>query len=340
MACSEKTTYSDAGVSIARGKDLVEQIKPCCAQTRRPEVLGDVGGFAGLFRLYPSSYQNPVLLAATDGVGTKLKIASQLNRHDTIGIDLVAMCANDILAQGGEPVLFLDYFACGELSVDVATQVVRGIAHGCQLAGCSLIGGETAELPGLLKTDDYDVAGFCVGLADEKNLCGKHRVQANDVLLGLAANGIHSNGYSLIRHIIKKNNITLDSALGEKLLRPTSIYVKPLLPMIQKGDIQALAHITGGGIPENLTRILNDGLVAKIDPQSWQRPAVFDWVREVGNVAEDELRQTFNDGIGMVVAVRPSDSSRVLAQLNTQGVQTWEIGKVLEHNGPAHVEYV
>ncbi|MGU9977850.1 MAG: phosphoribosylformylglycinamidine cyclo-ligase [Candidatus Oxydemutatoraceae bacterium WSBS_2016_MAG_OTU14] len=340
---STPTSYADAGVNIERGNELVARIKDCCKATHRPEVISNIGGFAGLLRLQQTSYAKPVLLAATDGVGTKLKLAHSLNRHDTIGIDLVAMCANDILAQGGEPIAFLDYFACGKLSVDIAEQVVQSIAQGCKLAGCSLIGGETAELPGLLQNNDYDIAGFCIGLGDEDNLCGSHRVQHGDTLIGLASSGIHSNGYSLVRHLIKQHDIQLDANLSEMLLAPTTIYVKALLPLLQNKAIQALAHITGGGIPENLVRVLQAGMVAVIHAECWQRPAVFDWLRHLGSVDEAQMRLVFNDGIGMVAVVRNNKSAETIATLQASGIQSWVIGEIASNkdsSAPPSVEYV
>ncbi len=340
----KKFSYKSAGVDIAAGNTLVELIKPLCQTTLRPEVLTGPGGFAGLFRLADHPYQNPVLVAATDGVGTKLKLAGTLKRHDTIGIDLVAMCANDVLAQGGEPLLFLDYFACGKLSVTHTKSVIKGIAEGCIRAGCSLIGGETAEMPGVFNVSEYDIAGFCVGLADEKNLCGAHRVKIGDAVIGLASSGVHSNGYSLIRKILAEHNIDLAQPfngenLGETLLKPTSIYVKPLLPLIAQQTIHALAHITGGGIGGNLTRILNDGQAAKLNRSFWPEPAIFDWLRQTGKLDEEEMLRVFNCGIGMIAVVASNNAADVLTQLNNNGCQAWMIGEICPRTEPACVIY-
>ena len=325
---SDKISYASSGVDISRGNTFVERIKEHCRATHRPEVLSKLGGFAGLLRLPIQAYKNPILLAATDGVGTKLKLATLFNRHDTIGIDLVAMCANDILAQGGEPIAFLDYYACARLALDTAEEVVSGIAEGCKLANCSLIGGETAELPGLLHNDDYDIAGFCIGLADEEHLLGSERIEDGDVLIGLASSGLHSNGFSLVRKLLEHNNIRPDAHLSKTLLTPTHIYVKALLPLIHNRTIQALAHITGGGIPENLARVLPADKIAYIHKHSWQRPRIMEWIRQTGQVEEAEIQRVFNDGIGMIAVTRPSDSDAMLQSLAQTGIASWRIGEI------------
>lgn len=336
--------YAAAGVSIARGDALVEKIKPLCQATLCSEVIAGPGGFAGLLRLSTQRYRKPVLVASVDGVGTKLQLAAALGRHDTIGIDLVAMCANDVLAQGGEPLLFLDYFACDRLSVAQAETVISGVAAGCIDAGCSLIGGETAEMPGTLAAGQYDVAGFCVGLAGERNLCGAHRVNVGDSIIGLASSGVHANGYSLVRKIIAKYKVDLlqvfnGRSLGEVLLDPTLIYVKALLPLIRQGKVGALAHVTGGGIAANLARILNEGQAAKIDRARWPRPAIFDWLQQTGNITEEEMLKVFNCGIGMVAVVAEDHVADVLEHLHGSGCCAWRIGAIHASAGAPGVMY-
>ncbi|MCG7898862.1 MAG: phosphoribosylformylglycinamidine cyclo-ligase [Candidatus Thiodiazotropha lotti] len=326
-------SYRDAGVDIDAGNELVERIKPIVKQTFRPGVLSGLGGFGALFELPLDKYREPVLVSGTDGVGTKLKLALELNKHDTIGIDLVAMCVNDIVVAGAEPLFFLDYYATGKLEIEVATDVVKGIARGCELAGAALTGGETAEMPGIYDRGDYDLAGFCVGIAEKSQLIVPDRVKAGDVLIGLASSGPHSNGYSLIRKILEVSEASLDqplagTTLGEALLEPTRIYVKSLLALMQKVEIHALAHITGGGLPENLPRVLPADCCAVIDSSSWTLPPVFDWLRQQGNLASDEMLRTFNSGVGMVVCVSADDAETTLVLLNELGEEAWQLGSI------------
>lgn len=326
-------SYRDAGVDIDAGNALVERIKPIVKQTFRPGVLAGLGGFGALFELPLERYREPVLVSGTDGVGTKLKLALELKRHDTIGIDLVAMCANDIVVAGAEPLFFLDYYATGRLDVEVASDVIRGIAKGCELAGAALTGGETAEMPGLYGEGDYDLAGFCVGIVEKSRLIQPERVREGDALIGLAASGPHSNGYSLVRKILQVSGADLtqpvgETSLGEALLAPTRIYVKPLLALMREVEIHALAHITGGGLPENLPRVLPRGCMAAIDSDSWTLPAVFAWLQRQGGVANPELLRTFNCGVGMVVCVAEADAARTLELLNAAGEHAWRIGRI------------
>ena len=326
-------SYRDAGVDIDAGNALVERIKPIVKNTFRPGVMTGLGGFGALFELPLDRYRNPVLVSGTDGVGTKLKLALALGRHDTIGIDLVAMCVNDIVVTGAEPLFFLDYYATGKLDVDVATDVVRGIARGCELSGAALTGGETAEMPGMYDAGEYDLAGFSVGIVEKDAIISPERVTAGDVLIGLASSGPHSNGYSLIRKILEVSGADLEQdldgrPLGEALLAPTHIYVKSLLALQQEIDIHALAHITGGGLPENLPRVLPEGTRAVIDAASWERPAVFNWLQEQGNVVESEMLRTFNCGVGMVVCVAEQDAGRALELLAANGETAWRLGRI------------
>jgi phosphoribosylformylglycinamidine cyclo-ligase len=334
--------YRDAGVDIDAGAALVERIKPAVARTKRPGVLGGLGGFGALFELPIDRYKQPVLVSGTDGVGTKLKLAIDLKRHDTIGIDLVAMCVNDILVTGAEPLFFLDYYATGKLEVDVGADVITGIAAGCEQAGCALVGGETAEMPGMYDEGDYDLAGFCVGVVEKANIIDGSKVQVGDTLIGIGSSGPHSNGYSLVRKIVAVSgadlNMAFDGAtLGERLLAPTRIYVKPLLALLQKVDLHALAHITGGGLLENIPRVMPDNTRAVISAASWQRPAVFDWLQEQGNVADTEMYRTFNCGIGMVVMVAADQADSVLKQLSAAGERVWRIGQIEAGDGAPHV---
>jgi phosphoribosylformylglycinamidine cyclo-ligase len=323
-------TYKDAGVDIDAGDALVQRIKPLVARTRRPEVLAGIGGFGGLFALQPDRYKEPVLVSGTDGVGTKLMLAQQLKRHDTIGIDLVAMCVNDVLVQGAEPLFFLDYFACGRLDVEVATDVVSGIAEGCLRAGAALIGGETAEMPDMYPEGEYDLAGFCVGAVERSEMIDNGTIAAGDQLVGIASSGPHSNGYSLIRKILERDpEAKIDGApAAERLLEPTRIYVKPVLALMQSVKVKGLAHITGGGISENIPRILQDKLHAEINTASWQQGPVFDWLAEMGNVEIDEMRRTFNCGLGMVVVVDSADVAATISTLQENGEQAWHLGSV------------
>jgi phosphoribosylformylglycinamidine cyclo-ligase len=328
-------TYKDAGVDIDAGNALVQRIKPLVARTTRPEVLAGIGGFGGLFALQPDRYREPVLVSGTDGVGTKLILAQQLNRHDTIGIDLVAMCVNDVLVQGAEPLFFLDYFACGSLDVDVATDVVSGIAEGCLRAGAALVGGETAEMPDMYPAGEYDVAGFCVGAVERSEMIDNSTIAVGDQLIGIASSGPHSNGYSLIRKILGRAGDTeIDGVpAAERLMEPTRIYVKPVLALMQSVTVKGLAHITGGGISENVPRILRDSLHAEIDTTSWQQGAVFDWLAEMGNVEIDEMRRTFNCGLGMVVVVDSADVATSIESLQQHGETAWHIGSVADGGG-------
>jgi phosphoribosylformylglycinamidine cyclo-ligase len=326
-------SYRDAGVDIDAGNALVERIKPIVKKTFRPGVLTGLGGFGALFELPLERYREPVLVSGTDGVGTKLKLALELNRHDTIGIDLVAMCVNDIVVAGAEPLFFLDYYATGKLDLEVASSVISGIARGCELAGAALTGGETAEMPGMYDAGDYDLAGFCVGIAEKSRLIQPERVRPGDVLIGLASSGPHSNGYSLIRKILEVSNAKLDrpmgdQTLGDALLAPTRIYVKSLLALMQQVEIHALAHITGGGLPENLPRVLPQGCRAVIDSDSWELPAVFQWLREQGNLTAHEMLRTLNSGVGMVVCVAAEQAEQTLALLNQSGESAWRLGSI------------
>jgi phosphoribosylformylglycinamidine cyclo-ligase len=321
-------SYQSAGVNIDAGNALVERIKPIAARTRIPGVLAGLGGFGSLFEL-PARFRNPVLVAGTDGVGTKLKLAQTLNRHDTIGIDLVAMCVNDIVVQGAEPLFFLDYFACGALDVDVAAAVVEGIGKGCELAGCALVGGETAEMPGMYAPGEYDLAGFCVGAVEKDKILDGSRVRPGDALIGLASSGPHSNGYSLIRKIVERAGADLNTPLGGQLLEPTRIYVKPLLQLMRELPVHALAHITGGGITENLPRVLPAGVSALIDLQGWTRPPVFKWLQEQGGVEDAEMLRTFNCGVGMIVCVPASVEAAVIDRLNALGETAFRLGEIV-----------
>ena len=333
---NKNLTYRDAGVDIDAGNELVERIKPIVAATRRPEVMSGIGGFGGLFALPPGRYREPVLVSGTDGVGTKLKLAQQLGIHDTIGIDLVAMCVNDVLVQGAEPLFFLDYFACGKLDVEVAADVVRGIAAGCSQAGAALIGGETAEMPDMYADGDYDLAGFCVGAVERDAMIDGSTIAAGDGLIGIGSSGPHSNGYSLIRKVLDlAGDPDIDGLrASERLLAPTRIYVKPVLELMSALPIRGLAHITGGGITENLPRIHDDSLHAEIDAGSWDQGAIFDWLSEAGNIATDEMRRTFNCGVGMIAVVDAADVTRAIDILANAGESAWEIGRMADGSGP------
>jgi phosphoribosylformylglycinamidine cyclo-ligase len=318
----EGISYRDAGVDIDAGDALVEAIKPFAKRTLRPEVLGGIGGFGALCEL-PKKYREPVLVSGTDGVGTKLKLAFSLARHDTIGIDLVAMSVNDVLVQGAEPLFFLDYFACGKLEVGIAAEVVKGIARGCELAGCALIGGETAEMPGMYPRGEYDLAGFCVGVVERSRILDGRAIRAGDTILGLASSGAHSNGYSLIRKILERG-----ARPPFDLLAPTRIYVKPVLALLDAVPVKGLAHITGGGITGNVPRILPGGTRAAIRKAAWPRPELFQWLQREGNVAEDEMFRVFNCGIGMAVVVAPADAERAARALRAAGETVYEIGAI------------
>ncbi|MEQ1525887.1 MAG: phosphoribosylformylglycinamidine cyclo-ligase [Gallionella sp.] len=334
-------SYRDAGVDIDAGDRLVENIKPFAKRTMRPEVLSGIGGFGGLVEI-SKKYREPVLVSGTDGVGTKLKLAFELNRHDTVGIDLVGMSVNDILVQGAEPLFFLDYFACGKLDVDAATEVIKGIAAGCEQSGCALIGGETAEMPGMYPVGEYDLAGFAVGVVEKANIITGNEICAGDVVIGLASNGAHSNGYSLVRKIIERSKPDLNAkfdgerTLADCIMAPTRIYVKPLLALMQSMTIKGMAHITGGGITENVPRVLPANVVAAIDSHAWQMPKLFHWLQEQGNVAPQEMYRTFNCGIGMVIVVAKEDAAAAIAQLNAAGETTMTIGVIRARNGDEH----
>ncbi len=331
-AAPASLSYRDAGVDIDAGDALVERIKPFARRTLRPEVLAGIGGFGALVEI-GSRFREPVLVAGTDGVGTKLKLAFALARHDTIGIDLVAMSANDILVQGAEPLFFLDYFACGKLDVEVATAVVSGIARGCELAGCALIGGETAEMPGMYAEGEYDLAGFAVGVVEKSAIVDGRGIVPGDIVLGLASSGPHSNGYSLIRRILEHAATDLSApfgpgSLGDALLMPTRIYVKPLLALMRDLPVKGMAHITGGGLIENVPRILPAGTQARLERARWQRPPIFEWLQHAGNVAEAEMHRVFNCGIGMVVGVARDHVDRALLLLNAAGADARTIGTI------------
>ncbi len=331
-------TYRDAGVDIDAGNELVSRIKDTAARTRRPEVLGGLGGFGAMVSI-PAGYREPVLISGTDGVGTKLRLAMQLQKHDSIGIDLVAMCVNDLVVGGAEPLFFLDYYATGKLNVDVAAQVVSGIGTGCELAGCALVGGETAEMPGMYEGEDYDLAGFCVGVAERSEIIDGSKVEAGDALIALGSSGPHSNGYSLIRKILEVNAADLDQPMGDAtladaLMAPTRIYVKNLLQLIRDVDVRALSHITGGGLPENIPRVLPKGVVAEIDTQSWTLPPVFQWLKDAGGVASEEMYRTFNCGIGMIVCVPASQKDLALGKLRELGEEAWQVGTIVSAESP------
>ncbi|MBS3669073.1 phosphoribosylformylglycinamidine cyclo-ligase [Vreelandella boliviensis] len=334
-------SYKDAGVDIDAGNALVDRIKHVAKRTTRPEVMGGLGGFGALCEI-PAGYRQPVLVSGTDGVGTKLRLAMDLGKHDTIGIDLVAMCVNDLIVAGAEPLLFLDYYATGKLDVDIAADVVTGIGAGCELAGCALVGGETAEMPGMYEGNDYDLAGFCVGVVEKADILDGSKVAEGDVILGLASSGPHSNGYSLIRKILEVSNASLETdidgkTLGDALMAPTRIYVKSLLSLMRSSEIavHALSHITGGGLLENIPRVLPDNLAAHIDIASWQRPAVFDWLQANGNVNETEMHRVLNCGIGMVVVVPQHQAEQAVAHLQAEGESVYRLGQIVARQGDA-----
>ncbi|HKQ23626.1 MAG TPA: phosphoribosylformylglycinamidine cyclo-ligase [Burkholderiales bacterium] len=334
---STSLSYRDAGVDIDAGDQLVESIKPFARRTLRDGVLAGIGGFGALFEL-PKGFREPVLVSGTDGVGTKLKLAFHLDRHDTIGIDLVAMSVNDILVQGAEPLFFLDYFACGKLAVATATQVVKGIAAGCEQAGCALIGGETAEMPGMYPAGEYDLAGFAVGVVEKSEIIDGSGIAVGDIVLGLASSGAHSNGYSLVRKIVETSGVDLSSdfnggTLGEALLVPTRIYVRPVLAAIRAVPIKGLAHITGGGLVENVPRVLPSNVKAVLTKNTWPRPQLFEWLQRNGNVAEAEMHRVFNCGIGMVAIVAGEDAGRAKKVFEREGESVFEIGEIRSRVG-------
>ncbi|MFU2132849.1 phosphoribosylformylglycinamidine cyclo-ligase [Gallibacterium anatis] len=328
-------SYKDAGVDINAGNELVDRIKPHVKRTRRPEVIGGLGGFGALCAI-PAKYKEPILVSGTDGVGTKLRLAIDLHKHNSIGIDLVAMCVNDLIVQGAEPLFFLDYYATGKLDVDVASDVIKGIADGCEQSGCALIGGETAEMPGMYHANDYDLAGFCVGVVEKNEIIDGSEVRVGDALIALASSGPHSNGYSLIRKILEVAKVSASETLlegkplAEHLLAPTKIYVKSILQLIKRVDVHAIAHLTGGGFWENIPRVLPDHVRAVINEQSWQWPAIFKWLQQHGNVDTHEMYRTFNCGVGMVIALPQEDVETALALLAQTGEKAWVIGQI-EH---------
>jgi phosphoribosylformylglycinamidine cyclo-ligase len=332
VTASDSLSYRDAGVDIDAGDDLVERIKPFAKRTMRPEVLAGIGGFGALVEL-PKRYREPVLVSGTDGVGTKLKLAFMLGRHDTVGIDLVAMSVNDVLVQGAEPLFFLDYFACGKLDVPVAADVVKGIAAGCEQAGCALIGGETAEMPGMYPAGEYDLAGFCVGVVEKSRVIHGRDIVPGDAVLGLASSGAHSNGYSLVRRILERAQPDLGApfdgrTLADAIMAPTRIYVKPLLALMAELPVKGLAHITGGGLVENVPRVLPEGVRAVLERSAWPRPPLFDWLQREGNVAEGEMHRVFNCGIGMVVVVAAEHADTARAFLEARGEAAFRIGRI------------
>jgi len=334
---SNGLSYRDAGVDIEAGDALVEAIKPYARKTLRPEVLAGIGGFGALCEI-PKKYRQPVLVSGTDGVGTKLKLALALDRHDTIGIDLVAMCANDVVVQGAEPLFFLDYYVCERLDVRVATEVIKGIAAGCAIAGCALVGGETAEHPKAFIPGEYDLAGFCVGVVEKARIIDGRSIAPGDVVLGLASSGAHSNGYSLIRRIIGEDRLSSD--LADSLMEPTRIYVKALLKLAAAVPVKGLAHITGGGLVGNVPRILPRGTKAVIDKATWPRPELFKWLQQAGSVAEDEMFRVFNCGVGMVLVLSPDKAPAAMALLKREGELVYQIGRVEAAPGEAEASIV
>jgi len=338
MSPTDSITYKDAGVDIEAGDELVERIKPAVKRSMRPEVLAGLGGFGALFEIPVERYRKPVLVSGTDGVGTKLRLAIETGRHDTIGIDLVAMCANDVVVQGAEPLFFLDYYATGKLSVAVAESVIKGIVEGCVQAGAALIGGETAEMPGMYAEGDYDLAGFCVGIVEKDAIIDGSRTRPGDVLIGLPSSGPHSNGYSLIRKLLKVGKATPttkldDGLLYDALLAPTRIYVKSLLALAKAVPVHGIAHITGGGLTENIPRVIPNGLEVVMSAQAWQRPEVFDWLQKTGNIAGAEMYRTFNCGIGMTVNVAAEHADKALKSLRESGEQPVIIGEIRRGDG-------
>ncbi len=340
-AAPRPLTYRDAGVDIDAGDRLVENIKPFAKKTLRKGVLAGIGGFGALFEIAAGKYREPVLVSGTDGVGTKLKLAFELRRHATIGIDLVAMSVNDILTLGAEPLFFLDYYACGRLDVATATKVVKGIARGCEQAGCALLGGETAEMPGMYPSGEYDLAGFAVGIVEKSRIIDGSSIREGDAVLGLASSGAHSNGYSLIRKILAVKNVDLATkfhgrTLADAILEPTRIYVKPVLKLASAIAVKGLAHITGGGLVDNLPRVLSDRLAARIERAAWTMPPLFQWLKDEGNVTDEELYRVFNCGIGMVVVVRETDAVKAIKMLQAAGETAWRIGRIVRRgrNGP------
>ena len=324
-------TYKDSGVDITKGNQLIERIKPIAKSTFRPGVLAGLGGFGAMFEIPLDKYKNPVLISGTDGVGTKLKVVEMLNKHDTIGIDLVAMCVNDLIVQGAEPLFFLDYFATGSLNPDIATSVIEGIGEGCRQSGCSLIGGETAEMPGMYSGEDYDLAGFCVGIAEKSRIIDGSKVSEGDHIVALGSSGPHSNGYSLIRKVLEKSLPTNEQL--NSLIEPTRIYVRSILSLLNTLPVHAISHITGGGLLENIPRVLPDHLAAKLDPASWTQPEIFQWLQDQGNIATSEMYRVLNCGVGMVVVISKESSNEAINHLNSCGENSWLIGEVVQFDG-------
>jgi phosphoribosylformylglycinamidine cyclo-ligase len=351
MSNSPSLSYKDAGVDIDAGDALVQRIKSVAKATSRPEVVGGLGGFGALCRI-PQGYRSPLLVSGTDGVGTKLMLALQLERHDTIGIDLVAMCVNDLLVCGAEPLFFLDYYATGKLDVDTATAVVTGIGEGCKQSGCALIGGETAEMPGMYSEEDYDLAGFCVGVVEESEVITGENVAEGDVLIGLASSGAHSNGYSLVRKVIEVSGVdistsdeTLDGQpIADALMAPTKIYVKAIRALqdaLGNANLHAMSHITGGGLTENLPRVLPEGLSAQVDTQSWQLPELFTWLQRHGNIEQSEMYRTFNCGVGFVIVVPAAEAEKAITVLTEAGETAWQLGTMITRSGDiAAVDFI
>ncbi|MCO6545315.1 MAG: phosphoribosylformylglycinamidine cyclo-ligase [Gilliamella sp.] len=333
MSNNKSLSYKDAGVDIDAGNELVNRIKSVVKETKRPEVMGGLGGFGALCAI-PQKYKEPILVSGTDGVGTKLRLAMDLNRHKSIGIDLVAMCVNDLIVQGAEPLFFLDYYATGKLNVDVAATVVTGIAQGCKQSGCALVGGETAEMPGMYHGNDYDLAGFCVGVVEKSAMIDGSKVQDGDALIALASSGAHSNGYSLVRKIIEVSGVNPATeqlngkTLADHLLAPTKIYVKSVLDLIAQVDVHAIAHITGGGFWENIPRVLPENTQAVINEASWQWPAIFNWLQQAGNVSRHEMYRTFNCGVGLIIALPKQLADKAITLLNNHSEKAWLLGEI------------
>jgi len=324
-------TYKDSGVDITKGNQLIEKIKPIAKSTLRPGVLGGLGGFGAMFEIPLEKYKNPVLISGTDGVGTKLKVAEMLNKHDTIGIDLVAMCVNDLIVQGAEPLFFLDYYATGSLNPEIATSVIEGIGEGCRQSGCSLIGGETAEMPGMYNGEEYDLAGFCVGIVDKNQVIDGSKVNEGDHIVALGSSGPHSNGYSLIRKVLEKSTPSAEQL--NSLIEPTRIYVKSVLSLANTLPVHAISHITGGGLLENIPRVLPDHLSAKLDSNSWSQPEIFKWLQKEGNIDSHEMYRVLNCGVGMVVIISKESSSQAIEHLSACGENAWLIGEVVHSKG-------
>ena len=324
-------TYKDSGVDITKGNQLIEKIKPIAKSTLRPGVLGGLGGFGAMFEIPLEKYKNPVLISGTDGVGTKLKVAEMLNKHDTIGIDLVAMCVNDLIVQGAEPLFFLDYYATGSLNPEIATSVIEGIGEGCRQSGCSLIGGETAEMPGMYNGEEYDLAGFCVGIVDKNQVIDGSKVNEGDHIVALGSSGPHSNGYSLIRKVLEKSTPSAEQL--NSLIEPTRIYVKSILSLANTLPVHAISHITGGGLLENIPRVLPDHLSAKLNSNSWSQPEIFKWLQKEGNIDTHEMYRVLNCGVGMVVIISKESSSQAIEHLSACGENAWLIGEVVHSKG-------